>query len=252
MLTVITGNVRTGKTLLAIILATISERAIVSNIQLKEKFPKAWCELDIAMLFRNEYTNSFILIDEAWSYFNARRSQTSENIAFSGMLNQSGKGNNHLVLTMQRLNSIDVAFRDLITEHIHVERNSKWIRYILWQAEKPDSTVEKYMDLEKCGNYFSMYDTKEIVEFGIKEQATIMFEKEERFEARLHELAEIFYRWAVENERPINSVGCQMWCLRSRIPHSFRPEIIFQAKLIEKANQKESPKKPKKSRKKAT
>lgn len=243
MLTVITGNMRSGKTLLAIILATTTDREIVANIHLKPAFPKPWTELDVAKLFRNEYTHAFILIDEAWSYFHARRSQTTENIAFGGMLMQSGKGDNHLILTTQRFQSIDINFRDLVTEHIHVERSGKWIKYTMVTQEHPDQVVEKFMDLDKCGSYFAMYDTKEIVDFGIKTQNTLMFEKEDRFESRLHEIAEEFYRWALANDRPINTVGCQMWCLRSKIPHAFRPEIIFQAKALFKAEHPETPKK---------
>jgi hypothetical protein len=104
------------------------------------------------------------------------------------------------------------------------------------------------MDLDKCGEFFALYDTKEIVEFGLKTQNTLMFEKEDKFEQRLKDLGKEFYDWCVSNDRPINTVGVQMWCLRSRIPHAFRPEIIFQAKQIEKANK--PPEKKKRSRKK--
>jgi hypothetical protein len=113
----ILGDMGSGKTLLATYFALNDKRKVYSNYEIKIK---NYRDLKPEMLaVMNE--PSLIIIDEAYTWIESRRSGSDPNQFFSYILFQSRKREMDILLTNQLRSTIDVRFRNLTNYEIYAQ-----------------------------------------------------------------------------------------------------------------------------------
>lgn len=159
MLTIVLGNVGTGKTLFLVMLAKLSKIKVVSNFNLKFCYVK----FDLEKFLKAEYDNCLILLDEAYAYLESRVSASELNRLMSYMLFQSRKKSLDLVLSAQLVSSLDKRFRRLANTLIicGVKTNVEF-QYRITSRDY-NRTITKILPYENAKRFFNEYDTNEII-----------------------------------------------------------------------------------------
>lgn len=228
MLSVLEGNVGTGKTLLSVILcffANLNKKKIVCNFHLKGiKYEL----LDIKKFLRQGYENALIIIDEAYVYFESRTSMSLDNRLSSYILFQSRKKGIDIVLTFQLLRSIDIRFRELIDIYIKCNKHSSGYEYTYYNFIRK-SISTKLLTFKNASKYFKFYDTYEIIQ-NDKMKIEIQ-SKEER-----NKLIEDYANYIIEhNEKPTRD-NVVVFCNENEIPKNLISIIYSKMRVIIKNN----------------
>lgn len=161
MLTVISGNLGTGKTLFLTMIGYYSDKAVVSNF--KTNFPnKKSIEFDVNKFMRCEYENCIILMDEAYIYLESRLSGSEKNKLMSYILFQSRKKTVDLYLTVQLRSTIDKRYRELTDVYMLADLTDLTYNYLI------KTRGNKYFGLikllkRKVIPLYAMYDTNEVI-----------------------------------------------------------------------------------------
>jgi hypothetical protein len=160
MLYNIIGNVRSGKTLLATILASrVKDRPVYANYHIN--IPN-WKPVQLEDIFN--YNNCLLILDEAYAWLEARLSTKDLNRYLSYFLFQSGKRDTDIIITSQYAKSVDIRFRMLSHYVIACRKNDQQQRfeYFVYPnlAGNPFLMCISFKNAEK---YFPLYDTREVV-----------------------------------------------------------------------------------------
>lgn len=162
MLTIILGNIGSGKTLFMVILAKYSKLKTISNFNLKFKYEL----FDLQSFLESKYDNCNIYLDEAYSYLESRLSISELNRLMSYMLFQSRKKSLNLVLSAQLLSTLDKRFRmlaDMIILCNHIDKTELPFKYKII-SKGYNRIITKTISFEKAKDYFKMYDTNQIIQ----------------------------------------------------------------------------------------
>ena len=166
-----------GKTILATKLAITSRSPIYSNY---------WIDSVDYTPFKLQDTRDFhekcmVMIDEANVMIDNRRSMDALNIYMSYILNQSRKRNITFIVTTQRLNAIDVRFREQADYIIKSENmGDDGHRYIVINPGNYQKKVFR-MTRAEAKKWYGRYDTNQIIEKrGIEEDAVMISDDNER------------------------------------------------------------------------
>jgi len=159
-LTVVLGDVGSGKTLIATILAIRSNKKIYANYTIKdEKFTKIE-PIDLATL--NE--KAIIIIDEAYDWLESRISGRDINRFLSYILFQSRKRGIDFTLTAQLFSTIDVRFRQMANYFILAEEHPDGFAYkLIKNSLKHYGRVSFLLPFSEAEKYYDKYDTFEII-----------------------------------------------------------------------------------------
>lgn len=155
VLTIVTGNVGTGKTLLATIFAAHSTTIVYANYNIKSK---NYREFELDKFLANEYNNCMIILDEAYVYLESRIAMRHLNRVMSYLLFQSRKVGIDIILTAQLVSSLDVRYRDLCEYYIRCEENNFGFNYKITSIKRK-ITKGFSLPISKCGEYFKIFDT---------------------------------------------------------------------------------------------
>lgn len=160
MLTLIEGNLGSGKTLIATIIGKHSKKDVVSNYQLNYPF----LQFDLETFVASRYDNKTILLDEAYVYMDSRNSMATTNKLMSYVLFQSRKKNLSIFLTIQLTGTIDIRYRKLVDFIIHAERYREGFRYIIYRPSDPTTYSYALLPYQQAKQYFELYNTNEVVQ----------------------------------------------------------------------------------------
>jgi len=156
----ICGGLGTGKTLLGIIMLQNAKRKgyhIFSNIKVKDS---KYITLQDFLSF-DFPQNSVIFLDEVYVLAESRLSHSDTNLIISHLIFQSRKRGLFIITTSQLRRSIDVRLRDLADILIYARRCEKGFHYLVFYGPEIKSFVLPYNIAKQ---YFTYYDTREIVE----------------------------------------------------------------------------------------
>lgn len=169
MLFLILGSLGGGKTLLATILAELTEKqTIFANYTIKNK---KWQKFDLTLLFTEKLKNALVIIDEAYTYLEARTSLQLINKVMSYVLFHSRKIDIDFILTAQLISSIDKRFRKMADFTIIAEKKEKYFRYLVYQKAKFVRSF--FIPFSIAENYYHLFDTLEIIEpYKLQESLT--------------------------------------------------------------------------------
>lgn len=167
MLTVITGDIRQGKTLLLSILSYYSERKnIYANYRLTNK---KFTELTPEHLFYFSIPNDTdVFIDEAYAWLESRTSGKNINKAGSYILFQSGKREIDIYLVIQLLGTVDKRFREMANFEIKCYKNDIYqiFQYDFYQRVQGQNVflTTWLLPFNQAKYFFDIYDTFQIIE----------------------------------------------------------------------------------------
>jgi len=179
MLTIILGDLGSGKTLFMTIIAYKSKyKTIYSNYTLKipkKKVKKFTTEI----LFDENLKNCLVLIDEVYTLVDARNFQTSLNKIMSYILFQSRKKNLDIYVTAQLLSTIEKRFRLMANYLVQCENIINGFLYTLTDLYSMTSK-QIFLPLKIAKKFYRYYDTNELIRpekdtnpFNIKEAEQI-------------------------------------------------------------------------------
>lgn len=162
-LTTIIGNKGSGKTLLLSIFAFYSKRKVLSNFKLKLNNYKELTIIDIL----NIPNKADIFIDEAHSWLESRLSGSALNIVSSDINFHSRKLHLDIYLSTIMFSTIDKRFRfqsDFII-YCYPRFNLKKDDFIFqFEHSETKSIFIWQLPYKNAKNFFSIYDTFEIIE----------------------------------------------------------------------------------------
>jgi len=160
-LTIIVGDVGSGKTLLTTGIVLDDPRDCYSNYAIKID---RYHPLTPEMLLKIDKP-SVINIDEAYAWLESRLSGRDINRFLSYVLFQSRKRELDFILTSQLLSTIDIRFRDMCNYLILAQKIPEGFYYTVMTNSilyrKPKSFTLSWDDAQKI---FPYYDTMEIIE----------------------------------------------------------------------------------------
>jgi len=229
-LTIITGGVGSGKTLLATIIASTFKGPVFANFVLEGSH-----ELDLEKLLRGEYSRCLIIIDEAYSYLESRLSGRPLNRALSYILFQSRKMGLHIVMTAQMLMSVDVRFRTLMDVWVHATQTKAGFEYYFYQAETGRSR-RLVLPWRTAERFFSMYDTFEVVEpVDQKEIVDSLFLDPKEVLRRADAALDGCWAWLREEGLPVTVDTSELACRALDVPRQAWRTVYLKLKAKEKA-----------------
>ena len=154
-------------------------RLKIEDVILTEKDEKGKPKSKINWAFWNELKKEYpyfcVYLDEIHNLIHARRSMSKTNILMNMWISQirkilSDSVTNNLYIISQRVNAIDVGFRDLVHIWIECEKlqvDNKVFIINKYYENLMDYDIGEYfaMDVFQANKYFQYYDSYEIV-FG--------------------------------------------------------------------------------------
>lgn len=164
MLIGISGNIRTGKTLLATILSYLMFK---SNIMIfanyHTKFSKLISPLD---LINFDIGAGLLCLDEIHTMIDSRlNSQAGRYISY--FITQSGKRGVHIMYTTQNFMMVDKRLRDLTHIKIICHNTETKFKYQIYRLAENGLDYKYvrtiYLSHEKAKLYYDLYDTKELI-----------------------------------------------------------------------------------------
>jgi len=159
MLVSVLGNIRNGKTLFLVYIATKLIRDVYSNFKLNLPHYK---QLTLSVL-SNLPNNVNVFIDEGYTWLESRISGSKLNKLISYLLFQSGKRGLDIYITAQLFSSVDLRFREQSSLIVYCEKINGNFFYTIHNKEK---NTWKTLILTKqfAKKYYPLYDTFEIIE----------------------------------------------------------------------------------------
>jgi hypothetical protein len=159
-LTTIFGDVGSGKTLLAVILAMNDDRPIYANFKIDS--PR-YRPLEPEMLATLGEEPCLVIIDEAYIWLESRLSGKDINRYMSYILFQSRKRLISFILTVQLLSTIDLRFKGLTDTYVLAQRTKLGFKYTMMYPghRKRKKFTLSYIAAQR---YFPMYDTMQKID----------------------------------------------------------------------------------------
>ena len=170
----IVGKLGQGKTLLATYLVYLMKKRnknlkIYSNYNLNFKHQKISFNDLLTYKENKELDNAVIVLDEFHIFLDSRGSGANKkNKIITYFITQTRKRNVILIYTTQKLHMVDKRLRDLTDylikcEKIDLGNNKFYIKFHILEDNDFNSIKTKL--LTNPEKYFSLYDTKEIIDF---------------------------------------------------------------------------------------
>lgn len=156
-LTIITGYMGSGKTLLATEFALTSKIPVIANYKIQSKNVHP---LQIDELMHLPYDKCKVIIDEAYTYLESRVSMSKLNLYMSYILFQSRKRGIDIIVTAQLAGTIDHRFIDLSDIMIGAKQVRDGFLYIITDGRTTQFKKIKFADAERI---WGRYDTTEVV-----------------------------------------------------------------------------------------
>ncbi len=157
----INGDIGSGKTILAVYFAYKLEKKnyrVMSNVPIKFPDGKESEPIDVRDL--ENLDNCVIVLDEAHTILDSRRSASKTNLTTSYFILQTRKRGIILIYTAQLGTSVDKRLRNVQDYNIVAIKDKKYFRYIVSnQTAERKLTIRK----EKFKPLFKMYDTNKII-----------------------------------------------------------------------------------------
>lgn len=159
-LMVIYGDLGSGKTSLAVMLAINDERQVYANFNIKsDRFhalePQHLHDINSPTL---------VIIDEAYNWLESRLSGKDINRYLSYVLFQSRKRQIDFIITAQLLSSIDLRFKSMADMYVLAEKTREGFRYTVMYPGRKHSRKVLTMTYGIAQRYFPFFDTYEKVD----------------------------------------------------------------------------------------
>lgn len=172
MLIEIIGSWKSGKTLLATLLAKLASKQYVIRANYNLYQVDNFYHLRIEDLFSLKREKTVVILDEAYTWLESRTSMNQLNRLMSQLLFQSRKRHNHFITTTQIENTIDTRFRQMSEIVIKSKRKEKGYYYTVYHVKslknlKGTTLKQKgtwMISNEHAKKIFPLYDTYEIVQ----------------------------------------------------------------------------------------
>lgn len=157
---IILGNVGSGKTLFATMLAmNETEKQILANYKIDS--PR-WKNLEPQMLY-DVKTPTVAIIDEAYAWLESRMSGNEVNRYLSYILFQERKRGLDFVLTAQLASTIDLRFKGLCDLYVVAEKVKGGFKYVIMRGNGNTRKTFFLSDF-MARKYYPCYDTLEKVD----------------------------------------------------------------------------------------
>ena len=156
------GDVRSGKTLLATILASKDSRPIYSNYKLRLQ---NYHDLKPEMLV-NLRESSLVIVDEVYAWIESRTSGKDINLYMGYILFQSGKRGLDIIITAQLRSTFDVRYRSMINYMVDCQKmENVGFYYSIYQTSRygQSKPARIFLPWKNAEKYFPIYDTLELI-----------------------------------------------------------------------------------------
>lgn len=189
-LTIIVGDVGSGKTLLMTYLCSLEQRPVYANYRINKE---NWNRLQPQMIY--DISDSLIAIDELFVWLNSRVSSSVLHEYLTAMLLQSRKNKTDYIGTVQMFRTVDINFREMC-DYVIIARNdtaNQQFRYELMKNSSIKPFVKHFViPYSKAAMIFPLYDTNEkipvspdVLGGAIVDKRDILPEVEEHIERML-------------------------------------------------------------------
>jgi hypothetical protein len=152
----ICGDLGSGKTLLLTLMAIIDDRPVRTNYKIEVK---SWERLTVGGIERVH--NSFVGIDEAYTWMEARLSGSGVNIYMSHISFQSRKREVDIVITIQLNRTVDVRFRELSDLVIVAQKLKNGYGYTVYRPAKDRIVCRFLIPFDMAELIYPYYDSWE-------------------------------------------------------------------------------------------
>lgn len=166
MLVTIAGDLGSGKTFVATVIACILARhgrLIVPNYILRLENVQPF---DLNTFLAGRYFHCCVILDEAYVYLESRISTSNLNRAMSHIVFQSRKRDCDVIVTVQLNDTIDLRFRELSQVYVLAQHRTNRFVYDIYRR-MPDRTTKHFMKsipLRKAEALFNLYDTTQVIQ----------------------------------------------------------------------------------------
>ena len=180
-----------GKTLLMVFFAFLSNREIYSNFKI---YLDRYKPLEITDLLELK-DNIDVLIDEGYTWLESRTSGSILNRYLSYIVLQSRKRTIDIIISAQMFSSLDIRFReqcDLIIKCKKIIKGKKIIGFRYEFLFVESNLIKKvFFDIKYAKKYFDWYDTYQVIEPHKIEQMRLKLMEEDNPTKMWNELQEI-------------------------------------------------------------
>ncbi len=220
-----------GKTLLATYFATKENRPVYANYNID--IPN-FHELRPEML--SQMTEpALIILDEAYTWLESRKSMQNLSIYLSYILFQSRKRGLDFILTVQELGTIDVRFRNFTEYLIDAEKmNDGSFEYKVKRGISDKRPFKMILSAENAQEIYQYYDTMQMVNPIDDYMISDIAESPEVLNAKLDELAQIIMD--MFDGKKITKAVVKDYCIREKIPAKYADLVynrILTTKMLE-------------------
>lgn len=167
MITLIVGDVGSGKTLLMTVFTQLSNRICFTNYKIRNSRVRGRIKtFKFRDILDEKVNNSDVYLDEFYMYMDARKFMSDINTTLSYFAFQSRKLKLRMYLTTQLIRTIDVRMREMIDNIIECEYiEDKGFKYSIYNNIKKgySAPIQFFLSLEKAKLYFNKYDTYQII-----------------------------------------------------------------------------------------
>lgn len=229
MLTIILGNVGSGKTLILTYLTTLTNMKIVSNYHLLKL---KYTEFNSLTFIEGKYDYALIALDEAYSLIESRQSNSIRNRLMSYIMFQQRKKNIDLVLTAQLFGSLDVRFRAMANYVIFcLGITPKGFHYVFCDMFAK-THIEFILSTEKAMQLYEEYDTLEVIEPPRTNEETFYFMDNVQKKTMFDEIVEKI----IASKEKITHDYVKVFLSDNNYPKTIESEIYARVKLKLKEN----------------
>lgn len=156
-LTIITGYMGSGKTLLSTDIALTSKVPVICNYKIESENVHP---LELGQLLHLPYEKCKVILDEAYAYLESRVSMSKMNRYMSYILFQSRKRGIDIIITAQLSGTIDNRFLDLADIFIVCKQTKKGFLYLISDGR---NRILKSIPFNKASLIWDKYDTAEVI-----------------------------------------------------------------------------------------
>lgn len=221
MITLIIGDVGSGKTLLMCLFALISNRKIFSNFTIKDKDKKV-DKFAIKYILDEKIKSSDVFIDEFYLYMDSRKFMSDINSLLSYFAFQSRKLDLNIYLSTQIIRTIDIRMREMIDNIIECEkivRNGKLVgfKYIIFSNinDKNVGFKQMFLSIDNAKPYFSKYDTYQIIKTPLFESIKRNVAINEYTEIEINEISKQCIKYLKKVKLKMNKTNVGIFCIKN-------------------------------------
>lgn len=221
MITLIIGDVGSGKTLLMCLFSLLSNRKVFTNFKIKDKDKKIG-KFAIKHILDEKIQSSDVFIDEFYLYMDSRKFMSDINALLSYFAFQSRKLDLSIYLSTQIIRTIDIRMREMIDNVIECEkvvRNGKLIGFsysIFANINTSNGGVKRlFLSLKNAIPYFSKYDTYQIIKTPLFESIKRNVAVSEYTEIEITEISRQCIKYLKKVKLKTNKTNIGIFCIKN-------------------------------------